>query len=118
MSASATPSVRGPSRAGSASHFPPPTLETVIVPRRRDDARALYAALTHLEEADPLINLRHDDVRREIYVSLYGEVQKEVLQDTLAADFGVEVDFRETTRHLHRATRRLRRSGRVHRAGA
>jgi ribosomal protection tetracycline resistance protein len=30
-------------------------------------------------------------------VSLYGEVQKEVIQATLAADFGVAVSFRETT---------------------
>jgi ribosomal protection tetracycline resistance protein len=30
-------------------------------------------------------------------VSLYGEVQKEVIQATLATDFGLEVGFRETT---------------------
>jgi ribosomal protection tetracycline resistance protein len=30
-------------------------------------------------------------------VSLYGEVQKEVIQTTLATEFGIEVDFRETT---------------------
>jgi ribosomal protection tetracycline resistance protein len=32
----------------------------------------------------------------EISVSLYGEVQKEVTQTTLASDFGVGVTFRET----------------------
>ncbi len=30
-------------------------------------------------------------------MSLYGEVQKEVIQATLAGDFGIEVAFRETT---------------------
>ena len=30
-------------------------------------------------------------------MSLYGEVQKEVIQATLAGDFGVERTFRETT---------------------
>jgi ribosomal protection tetracycline resistance protein len=30
-------------------------------------------------------------------VSLYGEVQKEVIQATLTADYGIEVEFRETT---------------------
>ena len=30
-------------------------------------------------------------------MSLYGEVQKEVIQATLATDFGIEVTFRETT---------------------
>ena len=32
-----------------------------------------------------------------MFVSLYGEVQKEVIQETLATDYGIEVDFRETT---------------------
>ena len=36
-------------------------------------------------------------MRQEISVSLYGEVQKEVIQATLADDFGVDVTFRETT---------------------
>jgi len=32
-----------------------------------------------------------------MFLSLYGEVQKEVIQETLATDFGVEVEFRETS---------------------
>src|SRR5204863_9348749 len=78
-------------------HFAPPTLEAVIVPRRAADKGALRVALDQLAEQDPLINLRQDDVRQEIYVSLYGEVQKEVIQATLAGDFGLEVAFRDTT---------------------
>ncbi|MET0133705.1 MAG: translation factor GTPase family protein [Kibdelosporangium sp.] len=78
--------------------FAPPTLETVVVPRRRGrHLGALYSALSQLAEQDPLINLRQDDVRQEISLSLYGEVQKEVIQATLATDFGIEVGFRETT---------------------
>ncbi len=34
---------------------------------------------------------------QEMFVSLYGEVQKEVIQQTLANDFGIDVGFRETT---------------------
>ncbi|MGH3410563.1 MAG: GTP-binding protein, partial [Streptosporangiaceae bacterium] len=86
----------GRGRAGAGS-FPPPTLETVVVPCRRSDLGALYAALGQLAEQDPLIRVRQDDVRQEISVSLYGEVQKEVIQATLAGDFGLEVGFRETT---------------------
>ena len=78
-------------------HFAPPTLETVVVPRRAADRGALHVALAQLAEQDPLINLRQDDVRQEIFVSLYGEVQKEVIQETLANDFGIDVEFRETT---------------------
>jgi ribosomal protection tetracycline resistance protein len=77
--------------------FSPPTLETVVVPRYRADKGALYVALTQLAEQDPLINLRHDDLRQETTISLYGEVQKEVIQATLAGEYGVAVDFRETT---------------------
>lgn len=77
--------------------FAPPTLETVIVPRRPAGKGALRAALGLLAEQDPLINVRQDDIRQEIVVSLYGEVQKEVIQATLADDFGVEVVFREST---------------------
>ncbi len=78
-------------------YFAPPTLESVISPRRTTDIGALRVALDQLAEQDPLINLRQDDVRQEIFVSLYGEVQKEVIQATLAAEYGIEVDFRETT---------------------
>jgi ribosomal protection tetracycline resistance protein len=77
--------------------FAPPTLETVIAPEKPSDKGNLQVALAQLAEQDPLINLRQDDIRQETYVSLYGEVQKEVIQSTLAADFGIEVGFRETT---------------------
>jgi ribosomal protection tetracycline resistance protein len=78
-------------------HFAPPTLETVVVPISPRARGALRAALTQLAEQDPLINVRQDDVRQELSVSLYGEVQKEVIQATLASDYGLEVRFRETT---------------------
>jgi ribosomal protection tetracycline resistance protein len=88
----------GEPRPGAGRHyFAPPTLETVVVPARPGDKGALHAALAQLAEQDPLINLRQDDVRQEISVSLYGEVQKEVIGATLASDYGIEVGFRETT---------------------
>ncbi|MFF4309069.1 GTP-binding protein [Streptomyces sp. NPDC001507] len=78
-------------------HFAPPTLETVVVPGPDTDRRALHVALTQLGEQDPLIDVRHDEVRQETSVSLYGEVQKEVIQATLADEYGLDVTFRETT---------------------
>ena len=87
--------VAGPSTA--RQHFAPPTLETVVVPYRASEKGALQVALTQLAEQDPLINLRQDDVRQELFVSLYGEVQKEVIQSTLASDYSLDVTFRETT---------------------
>jgi ribosomal protection tetracycline resistance protein len=86
-----------PRTAPSDHVFAPPTLETVVVPRRPAEAGALHVALTQLAEQDPLINLRQDELRQELSVSLYGEVQKEVVQATLANDFDLDVSFRETT---------------------
>ena len=77
--------------------FAPPTLESAVVPCDPSDRNRLRVALGQLAEQDPLINLRQDDERQEIYVSLYGAVQKEVIESTLADDFNVAATFRETT---------------------
>ncbi|WP_243710040.1 TetM/TetW/TetO/TetS family tetracycline resistance ribosomal protection protein [Micromonospora sp. KC213] len=77
--------------------FAPPTLDTAVAPCDPAQKAALHAALTQLAEQDPFINLRQDDSRQELFLSLYGEVQKEVIEQTLAADFGLRIEFRETT---------------------
>ena len=77
--------------------FAPPTLETVVAPERTADRGALYTALSQLAEQDPLINLRTDGEVGQIALSLYGEVQKEVIEATLAEEYGVRVRFTETT---------------------
>jgi ribosomal protection tetracycline resistance protein len=92
--------VSGPSAgtgADASPHFAPPTLSTVVVPDRPTDRAAMRAALTQLAEQDPLIDVRQDDTRHEISLSLYGEVQKEVVAATLADEYGVPVTFRDTT---------------------
>ncbi|MGW1345768.1 GTP-binding protein [Kribbella sp. NPDC002412] len=71
--------------------FAPPTLETVV--RARDRVK-LFQALTQLAEQDPLIRVRKAD---DITVSLYGEVQKEVIASLLESEYGLAVDFSETT---------------------
>jgi len=82
-------------RAAAAAAFAPPTLETVVVPDHRAASPRLQQALTELAEQDPLINVR--TAGSEIAVSLYGEVQKEVIEATLAEEYGLRVAFRETT---------------------
>ncbi len=81
---------------GQPHHFAPPTLEALLTPDRHEDHVALRAALAQLAEQDPLINVRAA-ASGELAVSLYGEVQKEVIEATLAADYGLAVSFRETT---------------------
>lgn len=75
--------------------FAPPTLEAVVVPQDADHGPGLRVALTQLAEQDPLIDVRQEGGRMS--VSLYGEVQKEVIEATLLEDFGIAVEFRETT---------------------
>jgi ribosomal protection tetracycline resistance protein len=77
--------------------FAPPTLETIVVPDRAADRGALHVALSQLAEQDPLIGLRQDELRGELSLCLYGEVQKEVIQATLADEYGIGVSFHETT---------------------
>jgi ribosomal protection tetracycline resistance protein len=68
-----------------------------VFARDSEQQGSLRAALTQLAEQDPLIDVRQDEHRHEIAVSLYGEVQKEVIQATLERDYGIAADFRETT---------------------
>jgi ribosomal protection tetracycline resistance protein len=88
--------IGAPDADAPAPQFAPPTLETVVTPRHAEDRGALHAALTQLAEQDPLIDLRRDE-RGELLVSLYGEVQKEVVEATLAEEYGLEVAFSEST---------------------
>jgi ribosomal protection tetracycline resistance protein len=83
--------------AAAGLQFAPPALETAVLPGQPGAKAALRLALTQLAEQDPLISLRQDGPGQDLMVSLYGEVQKEVIQATLAADFGLDVTFREST---------------------
>jgi ribosomal protection tetracycline resistance protein len=87
----------GEPHSSARTQFPPPTLETTVVPADPADKAALHAALVQLAEQDPLINVRQDDARQEFTLSLYGEVQKEVVAATLEAEYGVAVSFGEST---------------------
>jgi ribosomal protection tetracycline resistance protein len=87
----------GESRRRHEHHFAPPTFEAVVESAEPSDGQRLRVALGQLAEQDPLIDVRQDDTRAEISVSLYGEVQREVIEATLADDYGLAVAFRDTT---------------------
>ena len=82
---------------GEMAQFAPPTLTTRVVPLAEQDAPRLVAALSELAEQDPLIGVRHDRRSGEISVSLYGEVQTEVIQATLERDYGLSARFEAVT---------------------
>jgi ribosomal protection tetracycline resistance protein len=95
----------GGGTAETTGEFAPPTLEAVVTVDDRADRPRLHAALVQLAEQDPLIGVRHDETG-ELSVSLYGEVQGEVLGATLAREYGLEVELREATPiHVERPLR-------------
>ena len=83
--------------SGVMAQFAPPTLTTRVVPLAERDGPRLVAALSELAEQDPLIGVRHDRRSGEISVSLYGEVQREVIQATLERDYGLSARFEAVT---------------------
>ncbi|MFB9234660.1 GTP-binding protein [Plantactinospora siamensis] len=86
----------GPPGLDGQTHFPAPTLESVVRPRDSAQVTALHAALLDLADADPFIRTR---VAADggSSVLLYGEVQREVLAATLAEAYGIEVEFAPAT---------------------
>lgn len=79
-----------------APAFPAPSLESVVRPVDRGRITELRTALDQLSEQDPLISLRQRNEEGEISLRLYGEVQKEVVMETLSRDYGVDVSFGPT----------------------
>src|SRR5262249_6351031 len=73
--------------------FPAPALESVVRPVSPGQITRLRGALEHLAEQAPLISLRQRNDEGEISVRLYGEVQKEVLTETLLRDYGIGATF-------------------------
>ena len=63
-------------------------MESVVEAHDPADRAHLRVALEELAEQDPFIKVRHDAVLNETTVSLYGEVQREVIQSTLATTTG------------------------------
>jgi ribosomal protection tetracycline resistance protein len=76
--------------------FPAPALESVVRPVDPGQITKMRAALEQLAEQDPLIALRQRNEEGDVSVRLYGEVQKEVITETLAREFGVGVWFGPT----------------------
>jgi ribosomal protection tetracycline resistance protein len=76
-----------------ARAFPAPALESVVRPVEPGQITRLRAALEELAEQDPLIALRQRNDEGEIAIRLYGEVQKEVVMETLSREYGVGATF-------------------------
>ena len=80
-----------------ALRFAIPRLETQIKAQLAADDHRLYQALLELAEEDPLIAVLRDPTNQAIYLRIFGEVQKEVIETTLAERFGLSARFAPTT---------------------
>ncbi|MGG3674770.1 translation factor GTPase family protein [Bacillus nitratireducens] len=77
-------------------HFAEPQMEATIDVLAKERIHDLYAALMELCEEDPLIKVWKDDVHNELYIRLFGEVQKEVIETTLCEKYNLQVTFSNT----------------------
>lgn len=76
-------------------HFAEPQMEAAIDAVSKERIHDLYAALMELCEEDPLIKVWKDD-HKELYIRLFGEVQKEVIETTLFEKYNLQVTFSNT----------------------
>ncbi|TBX60644.1 TetM/TetW/TetO/TetS family tetracycline resistance ribosomal protection protein [Bacillus mycoides] len=77
-------------------HFAEPQMEAAIDAVPKERIHDLYAALMELCEEDPLIKVWKDGVHNELYIRLFGEVQKEVIETTLYEKYNLRVTFSNT----------------------
>lgn len=77
-------------------HFAEPQIETRIEAQQKDEGHQLYQALMELSDEDPLVKVLKDEFHNEVYIRLFGEVQKEVIETTLRENYGLAVQFSET----------------------
>lgn len=73
-----------------------PTLKTKISLVDDLDNHKLYAALLNLSDEDPLLDLEIDDSNKDIYINLFGEVQKEIISSILENQYKLRVKFSNT----------------------
>ncbi|SCW34198.1 ribosomal protection tetracycline resistance protein [Paenibacillus tianmuensis] len=76
--------------------FAVPQMESRIDAVEPSKDHLLYKALIGLSEEDPLIQVMKDDVHQELYIRIFGEVQKEVIEAALKEHYDLEVRFSET----------------------
>ncbi len=73
------------------------SLEAIVTPLEASDMPKLFSALQNISEQDPFVQLQQNPHDKTLSVRLCGEVQKEVIEATLANEYGIKCRFSETT---------------------
>lgn len=72
-----------------------PTLKVKVVPNDKADLPKLVRGLKELTESDPLLEYELDEIEKDLYVNLFGNVQKEILKELLEVKYQVVIDYEE-----------------------
>ena len=84
---------------GSDAHIPPaysiatPLLGMQVVPNESSRWHDLLYAMLHMNDEDPQLNVRWDQLRREIHLDLMGPLQAETISAMLISRYGIDVEF-------------------------
>lgn len=73
-----------------------PVFETEVCEQQPEQRHALRMALTELADQDPFISLRFDARSGATSVRLFGDVQKEVIENTLLENYRLSATFAES----------------------
>ncbi|BFH62085.1 elongation factor G [Paenibacillus azoreducens] len=76
--------------------FAVPRMETRIEAVDPSQTHHLYQALVSMSEEDPLIQVVKDEIHQDLYIRIFGEVQKEVIEAALQETYAVNVRFSDT----------------------
>lgn len=74
-----------------------PTLKTKVIPVHKGRRQELIKVLYEIMEEDPLLQCEIDSTSGEISVSLFGEVQKEILEYIIREKYNIEAQLSETS---------------------
>ena len=75
------------------SPLPEPTLTVQISPENEDELPELQRALARLGDEDPSLNFRYLPEKRELHLSIYGEIQTEILGALLKERYSLRTVF-------------------------
>lgn len=73
-----------------------PIIETVIEPIYLNQKYKLLQVLNIFKEENPLMEITNNSVQNNFTITLFGEVQKEVISDTLREVYNINVKFKDT----------------------
>lgn len=101
-----------------------PTLKAKIFPVNKEDSCRLYDVLSILSLEDPLLCLEVGNFKDDIFINLFGEVQMEIIQETIESKYNIKVKFsevltiyKETPKNSGEAVMHLNEHGNPFRAG-